>query len=299
MNGNSGSAIETVELTKRFGKQSAVDHLTMRVPEGSVFAFLGRNGAGKTTTIRILLDLLDRTSGEARILGLDCVRESLEIKRRIGYVAEGQKMYDWMKVDEIIWFCKGFYPNWDDAFAAELKDKLELPGDKKVGELSRGTQAKVALLLAMAYHPELLILDEPTAGLDVVVRRDFLEGVIELIQEQGRTVFFSSHIVHEVERVADWVGIIDHGKLIWCSPMEELKSSVKRLVMTFDTPPASLSTIPNTVATETAGRQSAITVKQFSDASVAAAKSLDPTDLRVDDLSLEDIFVALVGGREE
>lgn len=299
MNSNSGSAIETVELTKRFGKQSAVDHLTMRVPEGSVFAFLGRNGAGKTTTIRILLDLLDRTSGEARILGLDCVRESLEIKRRIGYVAEGQKMYDWMKVDEIIWFCKGFYPNWDDAFAAELKDKLELSGDKKVGELSRGTQAKVALLLAMAYHPELLILDEPTAGLDVVVRRDFLEGVIELIQEQGRTVFFSSHIVHEVERVADWVGIIDHGKLIWCSPMEELKSSVKRLVMTFEAPPASLSTIPDTIATETAGRQSAITVKQFSDASIAAAKSLNPTDLRVDDLSLEDIFVALVGGREE
>jgi ABC-2 type transport system ATP-binding protein len=203
MNSEPGCAIETVELTKRFGKQFAVDHLTMRVPEGSVFAFLGRNGAGKTTTIRIMLDLLDRTSGEARILGLDCVRESLEIKRRIGYVAEGQKMYDWMKVDEIIWFCKGFYPNWDDAFAAELKDKLELSGEKKVGELSRGTQAKLALLLAMSYHPELLILDEPTAGLDVVVRRDFLEGVIELIQEQGRTVFFSSHIVHEVERAAE------------------------------------------------------------------------------------------------
>ena len=292
-------AIETSELAKRFGKQAAVDHLSLKVPEGSVFAFLGRNGAGKTTTVRILLDLLDRTSGEARILGLDCVRESLDIKRRIGYVAEGQRMYDWMKVNEIIWFCKGFYPDWDDALAGELKTKLELPGEKKVGELSRGTQAKLALLLAMAYHPELLILDEPTAGLDVVVRRDFLEGVIELIQEQGRTVFFSSHIVHEVERVADWVGIIDKGKLIWCSPMDDLKSSVKRLILTFEETPPAFTTIPDILTTETAGRQSAVTVKSFSDASITAAQALKPTDIRVDDLSLEDIFVAMVGRQEE
>ncbi|MBI2843514.1 MAG: ABC transporter ATP-binding protein [Armatimonadetes bacterium] len=292
-------AIETKALTKRFGKHVAVDNLTLRVPTGSVFAFLGRNGAGKTTTIRILLDLLNRTSGEASILGLDCVKDSLEIKRRIGYVAEGQKMYDWMKVDEIIWFCKGFYSDWDDAFAAELKHKLELPGSRKIGEMSRGMQAKLALLLAMAYRPELLILDEPTAGLDVVVRRDFLEGVIELIQEQGRTVFFSSHIVHEVERVADWVGIIDKGKLIWCSPMEELKSSIKRLVLNFDEPPASFSAIPNVLTVESSGRQSEITVKDFSPQAVAAAKSLGPTDIRVEDLGLEDIFVALVGKSEE
>ncbi len=115
-------------------------------------------------------------------------------------------MYDWMTVDEIIWFCKGFYPTWDDALAAELKAKLDLPGGKKVGQLSRGMQAKAALLVAIAYRPEVLILDEPTAGLDVVVRRDFLEGVIEMIQQSGRTVFFFSHIVHEVESVADCVG---------------------------------------------------------------------------------------------
>ncbi|MDO8586030.1 MAG: ABC transporter ATP-binding protein [Armatimonadota bacterium] len=298
MSSNGKSAIETFELTKRFGKHPAVDHLSMRVPAGSVFAFLGRNGAGKTTTIRILLDLLDRTSGEARVLGLDCVKNSLEIKKRIGYVAEGQKMYDWMKVDEIIWFCKGFYPNWDDAFAAELKNKLELPGRSKVGELSRGTQAKLALLLAMAYRPELLILDEPTAGLDVLVRRDFLEGVIEIVQEEGRTVFFSSHIVHEVERVADWVGVIDNGGLIWCSTLEELKSSVKRLVLGFDTPP-SAPRIPNMLSHEHSGRQLAITVRDYSEETLAAAKALGPKDLAVEDLSLEDIFVALVGKPEE
>jgi ABC-2 type transport system ATP-binding protein len=296
---NSTYAIETKGLTKRFRRQNAVDELTMRVPAGSVFAFLGRNGAGKTTTIRILLDLLNRTSGEANMLGLDCVKGGMELRKRTGYVAEGQKMYDWMKVDEIIWFCKGFYSTWDDAFAAELKSKLELPGGKKIGELSRGTQAKLALLLAMAYRPELLVLDEPTAGLDVVVRRDFLEGVIELIQDEGRTVFFSSHIVHEVERVADWVGIIDAGKMIWCSSLDELKAKVKRVVLSFEGAPAPSHWISDGVlATEHSGRQSAIVVRDFSDETIAKAKAAKPTDIRVDDLSLEDIFVAMVGGTE-
>lgn len=295
---NGQYAIETEGLTKRFGRQIAVNDLTLKVPKGSVFAFLGRNGAGKTTTIRILLDLLNRSSGEAKILGLDCVKNSLEIKKRTGYVAEAQRMYDWMKVDEIIWFCKGFYADWDDALAAELKDRLELPGGKKIGQMSRGMQAKLALLLAMAYRPELLILDEPTAGLDVVVRRDFLEGVIELIQEEGRSVFFSSHIVHEVERVADWVGIIDKGRLIWCSPMDDLKSSVKRLMLCFDGPPASVNSIPGLLTAETAGRQCAVTVRDFTDDTIAAAKALNPTDLTVQDLGLEDIFVALVGKSE-
>lgn len=298
MSNDAQYAIETVGLGKSYGKHLAVNDLTMNVPSGSVFAFLGRNGAGKTTTIRILLDLLDRTSGEARILGMDCVKDALEIKRRTGYVAEGQRMYDWMKIDEIIWFCKGFYPTWDDALAEELRNKLELPGWKKIGDMSRGMQAKLALLLAMAYRPELLILDEPTAGLDVVVRRDFLEGVIELIQEEGRTVFFSSHIVHEVERVADWVGIIDNGKLIHCMTLEDLKSSVKRLVLSFDTPPHSFSSIRDVVAIENGGRQAALVVKGFSDRTIADARALKPSDVKVEDLSLEDILVALVGGAE-
>jgi ABC-2 type transport system ATP-binding protein len=301
MNSSGQYAIETVGLTKRYRRQNAVDELTMRVPIGSVFAFLGRNGAGKTTSIRILLDLLNRTSGEARMLGLDCVKGAMELRKRTGYVAEGQKMYDWMKVDEIIWFCKGFYTDWDDALASELKDKLELPGGKKVGELSRGTQAKLALLLAMAYRPELLILDEPTAGLDVVVRRDFLEGVIELIQEEGRTVFFSSHIVHEVERVADWVGIIDAGKMIWCSTLDDLKAKVKRVVLTLETPSRDFKVGEgwhDVLSVEHNGRQSAVVVRDFGEKTLEAARILKPTDIRVDDMSLEDIFCSMVGEHE-
>ncbi len=268
--------IETEGLTKKFGKRTVVDALSLAVPRGSVFAFLGRNGAGKTTTIRMLLNLLDKTSGTARVLGLDCVKQSLDIKRRIGVVADGQEMYDWMTVRESIWFCKGFYPDWDDALAAELHKKLELHDNVKVRELSRGQKAKLALLLAMAYRPELLILDEPTSGLDVVVRRNFLEGIIELVQEKGRTVFFSSHIVHEVERVADWVGILDQGHLVYCAPLEELKRNVRRLIFTFAEPQTTVE-LPNTLTSDYAGRQVTLVVRDFTDAILAAAQAQQPT----------------------
>ncbi len=291
-------AIESCDLTKRYGHQTAVDSLNLKVPAGSVFAFLGRNGAGKTTTIQMLMDLLPRTSGSAKLLGLDSVKKSRQIKSRIGYVADGQQMYDWMKVDEIIWFCKGFYPDWDDALAEEHKTRLGLDGKKKVRELSRGMKAKLGLLLALAHHPELLILDEPTAGLDVVVRRDFLGEVIEMIQQQGRTVFFSTHIVHEVERVADWVGILDHGHMVWCSPLEELKNGVQRVVLSFSEQPAELASLAGVLECDQTGRQAVLTVKSSPEL-LERLRALQPMEMDVQQMSLEDIFVALVGGSEE
>jgi ABC-2 type transport system ATP-binding protein len=288
-------AIETHALTKRFGKKTVVDELTLQVPRGSIFAFLGRNGAGKTTTIRMLLDLLDRSGGTAEVLGLDCVKGAREIRRRVGYVAQNEDLYDWMTVDRMIWFCKGFYPTWDDALTAELKASLELPGDARIRSLSKGKQAQLALLLAMAYRPELLILDEPTAGLDVIVRREFLEGVIALVQEEGRTVFFSSHLVHEVERVADWVGIMEEGRLLYAAPLDQLKAGVRRIVTRFaDTPPAAPA-IPGLLGAEAVGKELLLTVRDFGDDTLAAVRALSPQEIRVEDLGLEDIFVALVG----
>ncbi len=291
--------IETDGLSRKFGKKMAVNNLSLRVPRGSVFAFLGKNGAGKTTTIRMLLNLLDKSSGDIRVLGLNPVKDELEIKRRIGYVGDGVAMYDWMKVREIIWYCKGFYENWDDEFTADLQKKLELDSETRVRDLSRGESAKLALLLSMAYKPELLILDEPTAGLDVVVRRDFLEGIIELIQQEGRTIFFSSHIVHEVERVADWVGIIDAGQMIWCSTMEELKNSVRRITLTFDTDDIDITSIPHILVQESTGRQQSIIVSNYGDETMTAIQQLNPINTEVITLGLEDIFVAMAGNPEE
>ncbi len=293
------AAIATHELTKRFGRKTVLDHLSLQVPRGSVFAFLGRNGAGKTTAIRILLDLLDKSSGEVQILGLDNVKGSREIRRRIGYVAQNEEMYGWMTVEQHIWFCQGFYPTWDHALVAELQAKLDLPAKMKVRALSRGKQAQLALLLAMAYRPELLILDEPTAGLDVVVRRDFMEEVIELIQEEGRTIFYSSHLVHEVERVADWVGILEEGRLIYCAPMAELKARTRRIVCRFTAPPPAPPRLPGLLGAETVGKELLLTVRDYNEDTLTAVKSLNPAALQVEDLGLEDIFVAMVGQGKE
>ncbi len=290
-------AIETRNLTKRYGRKEAVSGLNLQVPRGSVFAFLGRNGAGKTTTVRMLLNLLDRTSGEVSVLGMDPARHDTEIKRRIGYVAENQRMYDWMTVSQIGWFCSGFYPTWDQEYAASLMKEMGLNPNDKLRNLSRGTQAKVALLLAMAHRPELLVLDEPTAGLDVVVRRDFLEGVIDLIQQEGRTVFFSSHLVHEVERVADWVGIIDKGRMIVCQPIDDLKASIKRINMVFEDSAPQVK-LEEMLSTECIGRQVRVIVRDFSDATLEKAEVYKPRSVDVEDLCLEDIFVALVGEKE-
>jgi len=292
---DTGTAIETHGLTKRFWKKTVVDGLELRVPAGSIFAFLGRNGAGKTTTIRMLFDLLDRTAGTARVLGLDCVKGAREIRRRVGYVAQNEDLYDWMTVERMIWFCKGFYPTWDDKLAADLRRRLELPPDTRIRTLSRGKQAQLALLLAMAYRPELLILDEPTAGLDVVVRREFLEGVIQLVQEEGRTIFFSTHLVHEVERVADWVGIMEEGKLIYCAPLEELKSGTRRLVCRFPAIPPAPARIPGLLHAEKLGKDLVLTVRDYNEQTLVAAHALKPESVEVEDLSLEDIFVAMVG----
>lgn len=214
----------------------------------------------------MLLSLLDRTSGEASVLGPDPTRRDIEIKRRVGCVAENRRMYNWMTVSRIAWFC------------SDLMKHMGLSPSDTIRSLSMGAKAKVALLLAMAHRPELLILDEPTSGPDVV-RRDFLEGVIDLIQQEGRTIFFSSHFVHEVERVADWVGIIDRGQMIASQPIDDLKASVKRISMVFE---------------ESAPQVKAL-VRDFSPTTVEKAKAYKPRSVEVENLSLENIFVALVG----
>jgi len=221
----SGPAISVQGLSKRFGRRLAVDNLTFEVPAGSVCGFLGRNGSGKSTAIRMMMNLLDPTAGRVTLLGLDSRRDHTALMRRVGYVSELPVPYEWMKVKALVRFTAEFYPVWNHGRVNELLDRFSIDREQKVHLLSRGTRAQLALALALGGDPELLILDEPATGLDVIVRRDFLESIIQLIQLEGRTVLFSSHLLHEVERVADQVVIIDDGSLVRSGSMEDLKRS--------------------------------------------------------------------------
>jgi ABC-2 type transport system ATP-binding protein len=223
--------IQVKNVSKRFGADVALDDVSLDVPSGVVFALLGENGAGKTTAIRIMLGLADADSGQAEVLGLPSDEKGLDIRRRVGYVPERPTLYEWMTIDEIGWFTAGFYGNGFLPEYARLTAGFGLPGKKKISHLSKGTRAKVLLSLALANQPDLLILDEPTSGLDAMVRREFLESMVDRAAA-GKTVFLSSHQIAEVERVADIVAILRKGKLILVERLDELKSQIRKLTVT-------------------------------------------------------------------
>ena len=225
------AAIRLDHVTKRFGSQVALDDVSFEVTPGMVFALLGENGAGKSTAIRIMLGLAEADSGRASVFGLDSLKHSLEIRRAVGYVAERPTLYEWMTVDEIGWFTAGFYGGDFLPTYHSLTQQFRLPGKSRLKTLSKGMRAKVALALAMSHDPDLLILDEPTSGLDTMVRREFLESMVDRAAA-GKTIFLSSHQIHEVERVADVVAILREGKLIAVERLEKLKAEVQELTIT-------------------------------------------------------------------
>lgn len=235
-------AIQLRNVTKQFGSYRALDSLSLEVPAGSVFALLGENGAGKTTTIRTLLGLITPDQGQATVLGLDSTRQGHQVRSRVGYVAERPTLYEWMTVGESGWFTAGFYPDGFYNRFLKLAAHYQLPLARKIKHLSKGMRAKVALSLALAHEPELLILDEPTSGLDTLVRREFLEGMVD-IAAAGRTVLLSSHQIGEVERVADYVAILNAGRLVLLDRLDALKDEIRELNITLAgaaPPPASV-----------------------------------------------------------
>ena len=217
--------ISVNNVSKRFGKRTALDNVSMKVPSGVVFALLGENGAGKSTLIRSMLGYTKLNSGNISVCGMDPLKQPLEIRRKVGYVSDSPGLYEWMTVAQAGWYASGFYPEGFLKAYGERINEFRLPHDTKIRDLSKGMRAKVALSLAMSFDPELLILDEPTSGLDPLVRRSFLESMIDRAAA-GQTVFLSSHQIQEVERVADWVAILHQGQLQIVAPLDELKSSV-------------------------------------------------------------------------
>jgi ABC-2 type transport system ATP-binding protein len=234
------NAIETTGLTRRFLRVEAVHALDLAVPQGAIYALLGPNGAGKTTTIKMLMNLLEPSAGSARVLGADSRRLGPREFARIGYVSENLELPEWMSVQVFMDYCRPFYPTWDQELAAALLAKFELPPGRKLRHLSRGMKMKVALLCALAYRPSLLVLDEPFSGLDPVVRDDFVRGVLEVSALGDWTVFLSSHDIEEVERLADWVGIIENGRLRLSETLESLQQRFRRVEVTRAAHPANL-----------------------------------------------------------
>ena len=221
----SDPVINVSELTKRFGRKAALASVSLSLPRGAVYGLVGANGAGKTTLIKHILGLLRAESGSVRVFGLDPVADPVGVLSRIGYLSEENDLPGWMRVDELIRYSRAFYPAWDDGYAEELRQGFALDPAAKIKTLSKGQKARAGLLIALAYRPELLVLDEPSSGLDPIVRRDILGAVLRTIAGEGRTVLFSSHLLDEVERVADHVTMISDGTIVLSGPLDALKAS--------------------------------------------------------------------------
>ena len=223
------NAIEIRDLHYRAGKTFEIRDLALNVPAGSMYGFLGPNGAGKTTIIRLVLGLLRARAGSITVLGREIPREIPRALLRTGYVPEQPHLYPTLTVSEAMQFHAAFYPTWDAKWAADLVSQFGLDRARVLSRLSKGEMGKLEMLLALAQRPELLVLDEPTDGLDPVVRRDVLSALLDYVSQQNATVFISSHLVHELERICDWVGVMDRGRLVAELPMQSFKNGIKRL----------------------------------------------------------------------
>lgn len=216
--------VEIRGLSREFGRQLALDQISLNVQKGRVYGLVGANGAGKTTLIRHILGLLRAKQGSVRVFGLDPVIHPVEVLRRIGYLSEEREMPEWMRIDELLRYTAAFHPHWDQSYATELLTTFRLDGSKKIKNLSKGMRAQAGLIAAVAHRPDLLLLDEPSTGLDAVVRKDILNAIIRTVADDGRTAIFSSHLLDEVELMSDYVFMINQGRLILQGELDEMKA---------------------------------------------------------------------------
>ena len=232
----SESVIEIRGLTRQFGKKAALHDVSIQVPRGCVFGLVGENGAGKTTLIKHVLGLLKAQVGSVRVFDRDPVEDPVGVLSRIGCLSEDRELPDWMRVDELLRYMQAFYPTWDERYADELCRSFELEPRQRVGTLSRGQRARAGLVTALAHRPDLLVLDEPSSGLDPVVRQDILGAIVRTVAEEGRTVLFSSHLLDEVERVADRIALVRDGRLVMSGALDQIKQSHRRFIVRFTQP---------------------------------------------------------------
>ena len=285
-------AIETHALHKHYGDIHAMDGLDMHVPRGAVYGFLGRNGAGKTTTIRVLTGLARATGGDMRVLDLDPRTDSVAILARTGLVID-KMLIPSMTGNDLVRFNRGFFPRWSDALAAKYGEVLELDMKRKFKKLSTGNRTKMCLLLALSQGAELIMLDEPTAGLDPVVTDQLLRLMVEDFANEGRTLFLSSHHLSEVERIAEWVGIIDHGKLLLEARLDDMRANFRRVRVVGEALP--LAAWPDIVSANTGEGTTEYVLRDNVEAFTAHLESQGASVLDVTPLNLSEIFLEVVG----
>jgi ABC-2 type transport system ATP-binding protein len=293
----SDPAVVFENVGRRFGSTVALDAVGFTVAPGTVLGLIGRNGAGKTTALRLALGTLWPDSGRIRTLGLDPVLDGRGVATRAALLSEESALYPWMTIAEILRFTAGLHPRWDNELAARLSKDLDLDPSLRIRALSRGTRAKVALVLAVGARPELLLLDDPTAGLDPLVRREVLDGVLDAVSQGGGAVVYASHLVHDVERVADRVIVLDGGRIRLEGELDALKARIRRARAVFDGDAPRGVAIAGAIDSNSEGR--VLTV--IADAADAAADELDAAlrrlgarDVAIEPLPLEEILVALL-----
>ncbi len=287
------AVIEIRNVCKHYRRNEVLSNLNLLVGRGQTFAFLGRNGAGKTTTIRMLLGLLKPDAGSVSVLGTDPAVDPLQVRRSVGYLAEDQTMFGWMTTDQVIRFIAPFYPTWDHTLAVDYARQFELPLRTKVRHLSKGQNVRLGLLLALAHRPEVVILDDPALGLDPIMRRDFNRDLVTHLQAEGRTVLYSSHLLYEVESVADMVAILHGGRIVRHGTPEELRNQVRRLAMSTE----SVARVGSSLKILDGRVMAGEVILTVDDAEQAVALlQREEIGHRVVSLNLDEIFEAFVTG---
>ncbi|MBI3866176.1 MAG: ABC transporter ATP-binding protein [Planctomycetia bacterium] len=286
--------VEIHRVTRRFGDKTALDDVSLTVPRGGVFGLIGGNGAGKTTLIKHILGMLKDQTGSVSVFGLDPVKNPVGTLGRIGYLSEDRDLPNWMRVSELMRYTQAFFPTWDEKFAEELRVAFDLDPLAKVKNLSRGQRARTGLLVALAHRPELLVLDEPSSGLDPVVRRDILGAIIRTIADEGRTVLFSSHLLDEVERVADRVAIIHQGRVLLTAPLDEVKDTHRRVTLRFGQALERAPSLVGALSSTGQGEEWTYVCSGESEQLRRAAEAIGAQVVGDDALSLDEIFVTRI-----
>ena len=295
----SENVIQTHNLTKVFECEKAVDALNLTVPQGSVFGFLGVNGAGKTTTVRMIMGHLHPTEGEVTLLGKNPWKHTEADRCRVAYVSDNMHLPGWMTPEHAIRLNASLYPKWDSTLARRLLDELDLRSSKKYQSLSRGEKRRLCLLLAMCQNADVLILDEPASGLDVVARHKFLNLILEQVYDGKRTVFLSSHLLSDLERIIDRLAILHHGRVHLSGSLDDLKTDVRQIHLPETVPRESLASHFNVMQYESRDHQTVAIVRDFGEARFRTLCQQHGwgDSAQVHGFNLEDLFVRLVGER--